>query len=74
MNTQNAWHMVGYLWGATLVVAFVTHATVTTRWRLPTSSRRMRAGWRSAPTAGSSQVNDGPLPGRPPDDSRSAIA
>lgn len=32
MNTQEAWYMVGYLWGGTLVLAYVAHATVTTRW------------------------------------------
>lgn len=32
MPLVQAWYMVGYLWGVGLVLAYVAHATVTTRW------------------------------------------
>lgn len=32
MPLQQAWFMVGYLWGAGLVIAYAAHATITTRW------------------------------------------
>ncbi|MDO7867918.1 DUF2306 domain-containing protein [Nocardioides jiangxiensis] len=32
MPLQQAWFMVGYLWGVGLVLAYAAHATLTTRW------------------------------------------
>jgi uncharacterized membrane protein len=32
MPLQQAWYMVGYLWGVGLVLAYAAHATLTTRW------------------------------------------
>lgn len=32
MPLQQAWFMVGYLWGVGLVIAYAAHATLTTRW------------------------------------------
>lgn len=32
MDTQEAWYIVGYMWGTGLVTAYVAHATLTTRW------------------------------------------
>lgn len=48
MPLQQAWYMLGYWWGASLVATYAVHAAVTTRWARRTSASG-RVASRTAP-------------------------